>query len=243
MIEQALITPPEQKAIVQLRDLDDTELELLAAIDVIPPRTIFKIGDIAHLIHVPPWLHSRTNAEGRLPYIWQIRLIVSKWAYECWCVTNNLRREGVWYDAVEHYGSVAKLLATETRIPTGQRYEPVLYAHGYPHAAWPNTASWFSPRHFVRDYVKSPHENWEVILDAAHTEYMGIHPLVAPNGFAIDLAPDLYAQGQKFSNPFFFEESSFNTLSALGYEEAAVNGIDPKRYTPMRSQESGRIVF
>lgn len=223
------------------RELSDAELALLNTLDKYPPRGEFRVGDLAVLHKIPSYL--MTRGDGRMPVYWQVRMVLSLWAYDCWAMGNALHLDGRWGPALEHFGGdVGKLMAHFSTIPSYKAHKPVIYAHGFPHGMWPNTAAWFYEGHLTRDFLRGRNEDWELILDEAHTHYVGLSPEAMVHGFSLDLAPDLYGNGEKLHRPFSFEEDAFHSLSCLGAEEAAVRGVDPRVWSPGRT-ESGFIIL
>lgn len=227
--------------VTTLRELDETELAFYATMSRYQPDTQFRVGDLAIVHRLPSYL--RAQGHDRLPTYWQVRMVVSLWTYESWSLGNALRLDGRWSDAIAAYNNdFDAMMRDMSSIPSWKAKKAVIYAHGFPHGMWPNTAAWFFDGHLTRDYLRSTNEEWELILDEAHTPYVGIAPEAAMNGFALDLAPDRYGDGHKLHRPFSFEENAFHSLSCLGSEEAAVRGIDPRVWSPQRT-ESGLIIL
>jgi hypothetical protein len=223
------------------RVLQDSEVAFLEALDAHKPQSEFRVGDLAIIHKMPSYL--RTRDADLAPCYWQVRMVISLWTYEAWALGNALRLDGRWDEGLRHFdGDVYKMLQHFSSIPSYKAKKAVIYAHGFPHGMWPNTAAWFFDGHLTRDFLRSGNEDWELILDEAHTTYVGLAPEAVMNGISLDLAPDLYGSGEKLQRPFSFEESAFHTLSCFGAEEAAVRGINPKIWSPERT-ESGHIIL
>lgn len=194
--------------------------DLIQALDAYPPKTRFKPGDIASIIDAPEYLLARRRM---LPRYWQIRFVVSAWAYELMRLRHN--NQGITIYGLDH----AAALIEERRGLLPQRYaRPIIYAHGFPHGAYPDTACWFAERCLRKLPLRGPTENWELILDEAKAPFLGYNGELLAAPFTFDIAPDLYSSGENLGSPFIFEETAFHTASLLGMEQRMLSAVDPR---------------
>ncbi len=222
----------------RLRQLGESEQAFLETLERYPPRTKWKKGDLGRLRSVPHYMLKRPM----VPVIWQVRFIISLWTYEAYSLGNTYRNTGAWDDALYHYkGDVFSLIHENARIPPAKFQKPVLYCHGFPHGDKPDSAGWFYEDHLVRHMTRAPTEEWPSILDQAGAPYQGFDLHDVPNGVCLDLAPDLYKGGQAIGRPFDFEEPAYQTLCTLGFENATMQDVDPRFYTPSFEETLGLV--
>jgi len=206
-----------------IRILDELRFEdeeILNAMDAYQPKTRFKPGDLARLVDIPMYLQLKRRP---LPQYWQIRFIISTWMYE---ILGIMQSEYV--TGLDHAMS---LLERRRGLHPNQYTRPVIYAHGFPHGANPDSATWFSERSLKKVGIRSTTADWEVVLDEAKAPFMGYDTDHLQVPYTFDVAPDLYANGENIGNPFSFEEGAFHTASLLGLEPAMMT---PITYTDRR---------
>lgn len=213
--------------LARVRDLSPSEQILLESLDYIKPETSFRPGDIAILTRAPRYL-AMTKQE--VPVSWQVRFVISAWAYMAYGRAISLSQQGIWEEALEHYkGDLLTLMDHEVDLPKAKWKTPVIYAHGFPHGEHPDSAAWFRESNLRRMAIRSPNAEWEQILDESRAPYVGIE---APLGVVFDVAPDLYANGENLDRPFSFEEDPYQALCILGYQRTMESRANPRFYTP-----------
>jgi hypothetical protein len=199
--------------IPNINDLTPEDEQILLELDLYPPQTQFRPGNIFRLKTVPPEL---VASRRPIPVFWQVRFVVSLWAYEMMAQSYN----GV-------TGGVDRLVATldAQRIPPTKYRRPYVYAHGFPHALNPDTAHWFfNVKALEKVVFRDPTQDWPVILDEASAPYCPHYR--AP--FVFDLAPSRYDLGQKRRNPFSFEDSTVHSMALMGFESHLFSHFDPQ---------------
>lgn len=210
----------------------------LLAMEHFHPHTSFSPGDHAMLSRDPLTIRSLQRLIGQeVPSTWEIRFVISAWTYELYAhivaeasgatghigLLHTIRTSGIDEDT----GNVDELVidrieeefALNSSLMSYDYCKPVIYAHGWPHGAYPNTAAWFfNPKLLSKLNLVNPTEHWEPLLDAFKTPFAGYeseHGL----GFVFDIAPDHYAGGVNLKGPLTHEEDAFHTASLLGLEE------------------------
>lgn len=205
-------------AIVNPDETDEYHIGVLDTAMHITPMTKFKEGDLAMILgEVPGYIRKKYQEARRgIPRVWKIRYVVSMW-------TLNVMRmvqagEQIW--GVDH--AMAMLEAdgiNERELPRA-----LLYAHGYPHALYPNTAQWFTADALKKIALREPNVTWPVVLDGAKTRFQAY---TDPGNLVLDLAPDRYGEGQRLTRPFEHEETTTHIAASLGLEEAMWRPQDP----------------
>lgn len=184
--------------------------ELLQTMAEYSPRTKFKPGDYAWLQEVPYHLKRRHET---LPQIWEIRFVVSAWAYEL-MMTRHHNGAPMGMDRAIH-------LVSEMRgLKEHQYRSPMIYAHGACHGTHPNTAAWLPERVLRKLVFRSPRVTWPEVVEEAGAWFQGYDPdkLAAP--FVFSMAPDDYSHGKNIGKPMLHEESTVHAACCAGLEEA-----------------------
>lgn len=196
--------------------LTTVEEELVTAMEEHTPDTKFRPGDLAYLLHAPDYVRIKFET---VPRFWKVRFVVSQWAHELHQMAHADPERVM---GVDH---AVALLEAQGSLTERNYNRPWIYAHGYPHGRYPDTASWFPERALRRVMLRENNQEWETILDEAKAPFLGYEDMAA--GFAFDLAPDLYAKGENLGRPFYHEEDTFHTACLLGMEEPMMKPVDP----------------
>lgn len=198
-----------------LKDVTEAELGLISAMDEYPPRTKFSPGDLATLRRAPTHLRMRAikNTDGLVPTFWKIRFVVSRWAYEL----HNLA-----YMNTMGYERAVRVLLEESNLDEKSWRVPMIYAHGYPHGMYPDSAAWLPEYSLKRVSLAEANADWELILDEAKAPFLGYDSGGVGSQILLDYAPDLYSNGENLGAPFSHEEATFQTAAIIGLEEAMV---------------------
>lgn len=203
----------------------ERETELVDALCASAPDTELKRGDLAYLTNCPAHVRRHLEATGRLiPLIWKVRFVVSLWAYEA---HNLVQRCG------EEIGLDRLVSLLDAHAPAALQAPdmPVVYAHGFPHGQWPDSAIWMPGDALRKIAIKDPNVRWPEILDEAGAPFHGYDPSQYRRGFVWQLAPDQYREGENIGKPMFSEEETVHTACLLGMEQlvlgALSEGADP----------------
>lgn len=222
-------TPSALGDIQIYRSLTPDEEQLLTALERVPPATGWAKGDIGILSRIPRSLQHHEL----LPRYWHVRFVISKWCYLAFAKAVELKRNGDWELAIEHYGDILAALKELVDVKNvGGMSAAVLYAHGYPHGRYPDTAAWFVPQHLRRMPFRLMDERWEHVLDEAKAPFVGHDPLLTSTGVCLDLAPAQYSIGENIGAPFTFEEGLFHDMALLGHEEGAMTPVATRLWVP-----------
>lgn len=225
-----------------INSLTPEEEIALWTMDRYMPNTRFKPGDHFMLKNaIEKHLHYRRP----IPSTWEVRFVISAWAYEIyssWQVETTGSGHGFGIVPLvqsnitpESNYIIAELIEDEI-VSNGILHPsdytlPVVYAHGWPHGAFPDTAAWFF-RH--KDLVKlnltDTSQPWDELLQEFKTPYLGYETDGHMN-FSLDIAPDHYAGGVSKRAPLLHEEASFHTACLLGLEEYIMTPISADKLT------------
>ena len=208
-------------SIVDATGLTQNDEELIQAMAQHRPKTKFKPGDLAYIKEVPYTLKSRSPI---IPQVWKIRFVITAWAYELMCL------------AVNHGGDLgmdrAISLLEMQRFDETQNRKPVIYAHGYPHGYYPNTAAWIPERALRRLIYREPNARWQQVIEEAGSRFYGYDKDRIPTSFAFPIAPDDYSHGANIGRPFRHEEDVTHT--------ACLGGLEEHLFVPLRIGSSKR---
>lgn len=189
-----------------LTEADITNIETMKEV---PPETRFKEGDLCLLKKPSTLMRRRFAQENRaIPRMWKVRHTVSVWAWEL----SRLIESGTDILGIDH---ATALLEDDGIVPAMAR-RALIYCHGYPHALYPNTASWFHAASLQKLVLRESNLIWPEILNDAKTSFVGYE---SPANTIIDLAPDRYGLGTRLSRPFQHEEATTQAAASLGLEE------------------------
>lgn len=203
--------------ITDTRDFSPHDMHNLALMKTVVPMTRLKPGDLAFMTVVPDALRRRfARSQLKIPRIWEVRHVVSRWAWELYAMF----QDGVLVKGVDH----AVSLLEAAGIPNSEFGTPLVYAHGNPQAFYPNTASWLSAWCLRKSCLRGQTEPWIPILDCAETVFTGYENR---GNITLDSAPDLYGLGKKFKRPFHYEEPTFQAACSLGLEELMAVPLAP----------------
>jgi hypothetical protein len=195
--------------ILDQRSMTQADEEILSAMTEYPPATNLKKGDLVYLTETTPY--TRISRIG-VPRLWQVRLVISAWTFELHRIAQDPYHKPAGIDY-----AIGVLEAQN--FPRSKWRKPIVYAHGYPHGNWPDTASWFPERVLRKITFREATQPWERILDEAQAPFRGYDAsqLVVP--YTFDLAPDMYSAGENLGRPFSFEQDTAHTIALLGGEE------------------------
>lgn len=224
----------------------EEELTLLA-MERYPPTCHFKPGDHA-MLRSPS--HLMRMQRKPLPTTWEIRFVISAWAYELFARLDYASRQGrgifdhfsldpgevlTQYEPGDLDGTITTLFtehvadhfSMEGSLNEWDFYKPVIYAHGWPHGNFPDTAAWFmNPKQLTKMNLLDETQPWEPLLDEFQTPLVGFDT-DAP--FSLDIAPDNYAGGVSKRRPLNHEEATFHTACLLGLEEYIMVPVHPEK--------------
>jgi hypothetical protein len=202
--------------IVDPRSMTIADEEMVIAMQEHPPQSRFKAGDLAYLSEVPAYLR---NTRDLLPRVWQVRFVISTWAHEIMRLVHSEE----YLMGIDH----AHALLERQRLNPASYEKAVIYAHGFPHGMYPDSAAWFPERVLRKVVLRDTNQQWVQILDEAKAPFHGYDGanLLAP--YTFDLAPDLYSKGENLGRPFSFEEATVHTAAELGLEEVLFRPVDP----------------
>ena len=210
-------------------NFNEQDAATLSTMKAHAPATRLRAGDLTRLIVVPSTMHTRFgNAGMKIPRVWKIRHVISRWSWEIYRMYKN----GEMIYGIDH---AANMLDIEGVAP--ELYASTLvYAHGYPHGMYPNTASWFQPYMLKKLVIREDNEIWPSILNEADTTFTGYD---RGGHLNIDLAPDLYSLGKNVKRPFGHEEVATHTAAGLGLEELMMVPMAPMaRRRKLRNEEA-----
>lgn len=207
--------------------LSEEDMALIETLRFVAPTTTLGAGDICTLISpTRKMLLSRKP----VPRMWQVRFVISRWTYGAFKSAVTLRSEGptAWEDCLRMYGNdVYTMLRNLNPVPSKDYRQPMVYAHGFPHGHYPDTAHWFIGSQLQGYALRAGTEIWPSILDEAKAPYLGVE---VPTPVCLDFAPDLYGKGEAIGRPFSFEDTMVDTLALLGHEEFMMRPVDPRTY-------------
>ncbi|RLA42158.1 MAG: hypothetical protein DRQ64_00250 [Gammaproteobacteria bacterium] len=209
----------------QLNDLSDRDHDYLRLMERHPARTEFKHGDICYLQRITPrLLENPYFSEHGIPRFWKVQFVVSTYQFE---LHNAMQSTGFGGDQ-----AVAYLDSVDFDYDNCRSQAPVIYAHGFPHGDNPNTAEWFSEKVLKRMCLRTQDVDWEPVLDEFKTPFYGYDKNLIQAGFALDMAPDHYADGLNLRRPLRHEEDAFEIAASMGLEERMMTREDPLAIDP-----------
>jgi hypothetical protein len=202
--------------VMDSRFLTPHDEELMLALSQYSPRTRFKPGDLAMLDGAVP--KKLVVTQEKIPRVWEVRFVVSRWAMEAMLtIHSKLDVHGI-----DH---LFEIIRSHGGLPQHTYNSPVIYAHGYPHGIYPNTAAWLSDWNLKKLAIRDPIVGWHEIVEEAGAPFLGYDTsgLVAP--FQFEVAPDKYSVGNNLKHPFMHEEPGVHTLCTMGFEEQLFDPI------------------
>lgn len=196
--------------LVDPRGITQEQEELLLGLTQFTPATKFRAGDLAMLRGAVP--KKLTVTVEKIPRVWEVRFVVSRWMMEAMLTLHSsINVQGLDHliDLIESHGGLPKYLYDQ----------PVIYAHGYPHGIYPNTAAWLAEWNLKRLAIRDPVMPWANIVNGHGAAFLGYDTtdLVAP--FQFEYAPNNYGEGNALTHPFAEEEAGVQTLCSSGLEE------------------------
>lgn len=198
--------------------------ELIEAMAMYKPKTMFREGDLAFLLGIPDYYSDRPF----LPRVWKIRFIVSYWA---WNLMRLLTDRGGSMTLAQ-----AKFYMEQNKYLHGgkEHRKPMIYAHGYPHGMYPDTAAWLPESMLRRTVMTELTQEWRPIVEESDAPFLGYDMDTHNSRFVLDIAPLKYGTGPKRKNPFRAEESLCNDLYKI-------QGMDQLLEIPMYPNEQDRV--
>lgn len=212
--ERRIICHDDESYTLPVAILDEQQLslndeEIIAAMAIYKPRTRFKESDFVILTQVPSWLRQKPT----VPRCWKIRFIVTKWAFELIRVATRYGN-----DKITLHQAMA-MLEQYKGFDEREYRNPMIYAHGYPHGEYPDSAAWLPEQLLRRTIYRESTMTWNHIIEEAGARYLGYDTEKIPTHFCLDLAPDNYSDGSNLGRPFVPEEPLVNTLHFVGLGE------------------------
>jgi hypothetical protein len=195
-------------AILDEKMLTMDDEELMQAMARYKPRTRFKEGDFVILTEIPDHLRWRET----LPRCWKVRFVVTYWSYNLMCITQS--------GGAVTLSQAINILENHKALHGATEFrKPMIYAHGYPHGEYPDTAAWLPEAMLRRTVFKETTSPWQDIVEEARAPYLGYDTDKVPTRFVLEYAPRNYRSGENLQRPFIAEEPLVNTLYFAGLEE------------------------
>lgn len=197
------------------------DIEMMAALDVHPPESEYKPGDLLklRLDQLPAYIPARFGgAPNQVPLVWKVRFVISKWAFQ---VMSLLESSGA-----QQFVGIDNMIASveRTKLSPHEYTKAILYVHAFPHGLNPDSALFIEERNrkgirtTERFYVREEVPQWPVVLDEARARYIGFDPSESRSSFSWNLAPDLYRDGENIGKPFVHEYATVDTMANNGLE-------------------------
>jgi hypothetical protein len=196
--------------LIDPRSITPQHEELLSTLAEYAPRTRFKRGDLAMLRGEVP--KKVAMVQDRIPRVWEVRFVVSKWAMEA-MLTLHSRLD---VNGADH---LRAMIESHGGLPEYQYEQPVIYAHGYPHGMYPNTAAWLGEWNLKRLVLRDPIVAWRNVVEEAGASFYGYDSNGLTQPFHFEVAPDDYSHGSNLGRPFLHEEPNVESLCISGLEE------------------------
>lgn len=205
----------QEKGSILLLDpaaVTEHDIEIIQALDQYPPQTEYQPGDLFYVRERPSYMNVKYRDPLEMPQMWKVRFVISKWA---WYLMSIIETQGTdFVKGPDH----AVALVDRAKLKNIHYYDPVIYAHAYPHGTNPDSAAWFEERDskgrviMERVYFREVLPAWPVILDEARAQYFPIDPGVSRAPFMWNQAPDLYQDGENIGKPFRHEDATVDAI-------------------------------
>lgn len=196
-------------SILQEQLLTSEDEEIMQALARHVPNTKIRAGDFVLLRTVPEWLSKNRRV---VPRCWKVRFVISQYAW-------NLIRVVDLYGGKLGIDRAIALMEGNRNTSLREYRKPMIYAHGYPHGKYPNSAAWLPEDRLQRTIHAEDPMEWVEIVESAHAPYAGFDTEKFNTRFILDFEPDHYADGRNIGRPFDPEEPLVNTLYFGGLEE------------------------
>lgn len=224
--------------IVDPKGMTPDDDDLLRVMGEHQPKTKLKEGDLVYLTECPPALRMRMK-DRMIPLVWKVRFIVSSWTFELHQLAHSFPDRILGLDHAIH------MIDSHSTLAPNRYTRPVIYAHAMPHGKWPDTAYWFreyrmEPNRYgemqrntllKKVAVRDPNVEWSQVLDEAQAPFMGYDLDEINRPYVLDMAPDLYGDGENLGRPLPHEEAAIHTACLLGMESLLLgelsDGVDP----------------
>lgn len=182
---------------------DETLLDIMS---MYKPRTRFREGDIVMLLEVPRYLALRREV---IPRLWKIRFIITAWA---WDLLGHV---------VTHRGALSPdqavtMLEAKKDLEDTEWRRPLIFAHGYPHGEYNNSAAWLPESYLKRTIKNEARQAWRPIVEELQAEYRGYDTTSLPTRFYLDLEPNDYKSSRSLHRPLVAEEPVVQALHTSG---------------------------
>ncbi len=208
--------------------------EIMSTLAEYAPRTKYKRGDLAMLKGEIPTKMRMTF--DKIPRVWEVRFVVSKWAMEA-MLTLHSRID------VQGPDHLRSIISSHGGLPESRFDQPMIYAHGYPHGLYPNTAAWLSEWSLKRLAFRDPIQPWRNIVEEAGANFYGYDASSLRKPYNFELAPDDYSHGSNLGAPFVHEEENVETLCLSGFEEQLFDPIIIGQKRKLRRIDEEHPVF
>lgn len=214
---------PDEGYHLPIRILDELSVqpedgELVHAMAEHPPDSKFREGDLVYLQRCPGSLRLKREL---VPRFWKIRWVISTFTYEVNALMHSQQHGEVM--GIDH---AIALLDAQGGLNETRYRQPFIYAHGFPHGHYPDSAMWFAESCFRRLTLREKNEAWELLLDEAHAPFRGWDRRTYARPVILDVAPDRYRDGEALGAPLPSEEATYQTACLLGMEEMMVRPVD-----------------
>lgn len=223
-------------SIINPENTNEYHVGVIDTVQHITPMTRFKEGDLVAIkdgVPIPGYVRNMFASQGMMiPRVWMVRHVVSMWALNIM----RMIHAGEQVFGIDH--ASAKLEADGMVAKDFPR--ALVYAHGFPHAFSPNTATWFVPEVLRKCGLRGSTVTWPHVLDAAKTNFVGWD--TGGSALTIDLAPDNYGLGEKLKRPFEHEEGLVHIAATLGMEEAMWRPLDPHAREKPLFHHQGQVI-
>ncbi len=203
--------------VIDPNDFDDVLLDHIEQMDRYTPHTSLRAGDLCTLKKTTPQLLFKNRL---LPRMWQIRFVISAWAFELMCILHEANHSVGPDEALNR-------LEMKTRMRPNEYRRPLIYAHGFPHGMYPDTAEWFELQHLQKTCLIAPTEEWPTVLDAAKARYRGYDRQAFTSNITLPVAPDHYKKGENIGRPFDYEHGAVHSVALMGLEQVVFQAADP----------------
>jgi hypothetical protein len=216
--------------LVLLDPNQEPDWDLLSVFDDFTPITRLRRGDLVCLKEL-----SEDSAWAPLaladviPRVWEVRFIASLWARDAMsllhCMPDVVDGEHLRNMLLARYGHRGRVGRGAFSLSPAESDRAVVYAHGYPHGMYPNTAAWIPESKLVKLPHRDPIQPWETVVNHAGAEFHGYDGSQLLRPYHFDFAPDDYSHGSNLGHPFEWEEPNVQTLCLLGLEDRLFDPI------------------
>jgi hypothetical protein len=196
------------------------DLEIIAALDIHPPSTEYKAGDLlkVRVDRLPSHVRMRWRSPDEIPLVWKVRFVISKWAFNLMSILEQAGTDT--FSGIDQ----AITRVESTKLSHHRYNDAILYLHAFPHGMNPDSAIFLEEKNAQgartteRFFLREVNPAWPVILDEARAPYVGFDPSDARMPITWNLAPDLYRDGENIGKPFEHEFATVDVMANSGLE-------------------------